>query len=609
MEIIAHENKKIQTRLPVVYLIVLVIFAILLVNLVKLQIVKGNENLFLSSTIKTSEVVVRAPRGLIYDRNGNALAVNKPSFKLIANIAEIPVEQEQQLIARLGQMLQIDGDLLWEDYEKKVYDQNGNRLRSQTTLISDVSRDNVVSLSSRIDEFPGIYVEVGTSRQYVDGKYFAHTVGYVTEVTDHNLREEGFFAGDTVGATGIEQFYDSILRGENGRRILETNRDEETVRELIPIEARPGSSIELTIDAEMQKELTKALQQGIEIHQAGGGAAVILDIHSGEILSLVSLPTFDPNMIVGGLTYSEYQSLSEDATLPLYNRAISLTQPPGSTFKTIVASAALQEGVIQPETVFHSAGCMDLGGGFEFCEAGKRALGDVDLLHGISRSSNIYFCNTMLRLGIDNLNKYTGYFGLGEKTGIDLMGEQTGSVASKELKQTLEGTVWYQGDSCNTGIGQGLMRVSPLQMVSWVSTIANDGTYYKPHLLRNTLDGDGNIVESFEKEAMHTIQVDHEHLSVVRDGMHLAVNDPGGSAFPLRGLAADPAVKTGSAEAFRKNGDIFERTAHSWVTGFFPYEDPEYAFVVYLEYGGWGYKSAEVMRTYLEWYDTRYNNQ
>ncbi|MBN2015970.1 penicillin-binding protein 2 [Candidatus Dojkabacteria bacterium] len=602
-------KKDLHTRFPFVYLIIVALFGILIINLINLQIVRGNENLFLSSTLKTSEVVVRAPRGLIYDREGNLLVVNRPSFKLILDLTLLPKESEEETISLLAEILEVDYDKLQGDFRSRVYGEGTERTAiSQITLLNDVDRDKIVSIYSRSEELPAVFVEVGTTREYIDSSALAHVIGYVREVSAEELESESNYSiGDMIGSIGIEQYYDSTLRGVNGKRIVETDRDEVQVRELMPIEAESGRSVRISIDTSMQKKMTEVLGAGIERENADGGAAIIMDVHTGEIVTLVSLPSFDSNEIVKGLTYSQYLELSNDARLPLYNRAISMTQPPGSTLKTIIGAVGLEEGVITPSTLIESEGCMDLGAGYEFCEVGKVAFGQINIYKAYERSSNIYFAKTLMKYGIDKLNEYTDDFGLGQKTGIDLIGEQPGIMASKETKQNMQCEPWYLGDTANTAIGQSITRVSPLQMVSWIASIANDGKYYKPHLAMAVVDENGEDIEVFEPEIIHEVPISGNNLTIVKEGMHQAVNGSWGSAWPLRGLKSDPAAKTGSAEAWRKVGDIYETQGHSWITGFYPYKDPQYAFVVYLEFGGWGYKSAEVMRDFLLWYDGEYN--
>jgi len=592
------------------FLIVTILFGILFINLINLQVVNGNENLFLSSTIKTSEVTIRATRGLIYDREGNWLVVNKPSFKLIIDLTQLPPEKEKEVVSLLAKIIEVNYEDVSKDFYNKAYDKSNNRVKvSQITLLNDVDRDKILSIHSQIDKLPGVYIEVSTTREYTKSDLYAHIIGYVREVTAEELTNRTFSVGDMIGAVGLEQYYDEYLRGINGKRIIETDKNETTIRELFPIEAKSGKNIRITMNSDIQEHLTEFLKQGIERNNADGGAAIILDVDNGEIISLVSLPSYDPNKIIEGLSMSEYQDLYNDPSLPLYNRAVSMAQPPGSTFKTVVASAALEEKAIEPSTVFDSQGCMEIGAGYLFCEVGKAKLGKLDFYNGIARSSNIYFCNTMLKLGIDKLNEYTDDFGLGQKTGIDLYGEQAGVVSSKEVKKSLQGEEWYLGDSCNTAIGQGLMRVTPIQMVGWVAAIANGGIYYKPHLAKSIVDEDGKDIEIFEKQVVHTLPISSNNLKIVREGMHLVVNDPWGSAFPLRGLESDPAAKTGSAEAYRNVNGKYETQGHSWIAGFFPYKAPKYAFVVYLEFGGWGFKSAEVMRDFLKWYENEYSTQ
>ncbi|MBU0975348.1 MAG: penicillin-binding protein 2 [Patescibacteria group bacterium] len=606
-DIYLKEQTKVKNRFLWVYLSLAAIFAILLVNLINLQIVNGSENLFLSSTIKTSEVIVRAPRGLVYDRNGNLLVQNTPSFQLTIELLQLPREKEDQVISLLSNILGIDKKKLVNEYETKAYTEKGVRTSvSQITLLNNVDRDKIISIYSRSNDLPGVFVEMGITREYLKGSSLAHVLGYVREVSEADLDTGGYSVGDVIGDSGIEKSYDEILRGMNGKTISETDRDNTIVRELFPVSAEPGDNLQISVDVKMQEKLTKLLEEGIKENNAGGGAAVIMDVSNGEILTLVSLPSFDPNTIVKGISYDEYSSLQNDPNKPFYNRAISLNEPPGSTFKTIVGSAALEKGVIDESTVFVSKGCMDLGGGFEFCEVGKNPLGELNIYRGITRSSNIYFCNVMMKLGIDNLNEFTDDFGLGQNTGIDLPGEQPGSVASKKYKEKVQGEQWYLGDSCNTAIGQGLTEVSPLQMVSWIATIANGGTYYKPHLGISVIDQEGKLIQEYKPEVVHKLPISPSNLGIIREGMYLVVNDPWGSAFPLRGLKSDPAAKTGSAETFRVVNGKSESAAHSWITGFYPYDNPKYAFVVYIEYGGWGYKSAEIMKEFLDWYDSEY---
>jgi penicillin-binding protein 2 len=603
-----REKEKHDKRVFVLHVLILLIFGVLIIYLVDLQIVKGNENLFLSSSIKMSEVIVRAPRGLIYDRDGNLLVINRPSFNILLDLNSLPKEEERNLVQSLSQILGVDENDLWNNFINKVYGDGQSRTPlSQITLLNDVERDKVVSISSRIESLPGVFIEVGTAREYIGGESFSHVTGYVREVTSSEIESGDYAVGDIIGDVGLEGYYDEILRGINGKRIIETDRDAVQVRELIPIDAISGKSIKVSLDSRMQAKMTEVLETGIERNGADGGAAIIMDITTGEILTLVSLPSYNSNDLVKGLSQTEFINLSSDPTLPLYNRAISMSQPPGSAFKTIVGSAALQEGVVNSSTIIESEGCMDLGAGYEFCEVGKYPFGKLNIYQAFERSSNIFFAKILIKCGIDKFNEYTDDFGLGQNTGIDLIGEQSGIIASQDTKMSLEGEVWYLGDTCNVAIGQSLSKVSPIQMVSWMSGIANDGVIYKPHLTTAVLDENGNEAQVFEPEVSHVIPVDEINLDIVREGMYRVVNGSWGSAWPLRGLKSDPAAKTGSAEALRKVNGRFETQGHSWVTGFFPYENPKYAFVVYLEFGGWGYKSAEVMKEFLTWYDSEYS--
>jgi len=312
------EKKVLHMRFPLIFLLMAVIFSILIVNLIDLQVVKGNENLFLSSTIKTNEEIIRATRGLVYDREGNLLVVNSPSFKLLIEINELPREKENEVIMKLADILGVDSDELWEDFKVKVYDSNELRRDiSSITLLSDVERDRIISIHSNINSLPGVFIEVGTRREYTNGEMFAHIIGYVREVTSEEILSGNYMVGDTIGAVGIEKSYDANMRGVNGKRVVETDRNETEVRELIPIESQSGKSVKLTIDSKMQEQMTISLGEGIQASNADGGAGIIMDVTNGEILALVSLPSYDPNKIVSGLSYSEYTELQNNDKLPL----------------------------------------------------------------------------------------------------------------------------------------------------------------------------------------------------------------------------------------------------------------------------------------------------
>lgn len=594
-----------------VYLIVLSVLFILLFNLVNLQLVEGNDNLYLSTAIRTEESIIYAPRGIVYDRNDVQLVSNIPAFKLALDPTQLPIEREEELINSLSELLDIPNNEIAHVLQEELY-VDGERVTNKIITISrSVNRDKILSIYANLEDLPGIFIEAESKREYLYSEVPSHILGYVGEVSEDDLgSNELFERNDIVGKDGVEFEYDDVLRGINGKSITERNSSNEEVRILNPVEPIPGDNIQLTIDIEVQKKLVEYLEYGLVEYDVPAAAGVLMDIHTGEVIAMASLPDYNPNILIEGISNNDLNALLTDENLPFYNRVISSARPPGSTFKTITASAALSKGYLTPQSLIYTEGCYELGGGFEFCEAGRGAFGDINVRQALTVSSNIFFCKTMLeqRMPIDELVATASQdFYIGRITGIDLPGEVAGTMATRDLKEQTFNEPWYPGDSCNAAVGQGLTQVTPLQMSAWIASIANGGYRVTPHVVSEVIDNETNEISVLEVPAKESISVDGESLAIVREGMYEVVNDPRGSGWGLRGSNSDPAAKTGSAEVLRNVDGVFEPSADAWVTGFFPYDEPRYSFVVYLQYGGWGFESADVARHFLDWYVDDYN--
>lgn len=583
-----------------IYILLLIIVAFLGIKLFELQIVEGGENAYISSLSKTSESIIRAPRGIIYDRNGNPLVINKPTFRVGISTNSFDNENKDQTIKLLAQILNLNELEVSKKYEEELNQENGI-VPEEITISREATRDQVLALYSNINSLKGVFIEVDAQREYKFSEDFSHILGYVGEVTAEDLQNEQYSLGDTIGKSGLEQYYDQELRGINGKKYTQLASRTES-KEIDQISAKEGNNLYISIDTEAQQKMIELMKAKMAKYNSPGGAAIIEDVETGEIIVLASLPSFDANSLVRGLTLDEFDALYNNPDLPLYNRTVSGAYPPGSTHKTIVASAALQENIITKDTIFQSTGCMDLGGGYKFCEAGKRSLGQLNLITGIALSSNIYFCNTALPLGIDKMYEYDKLFGLEQPTGIDLPQEASGTLSSKDYKMQVYNEIWYPGDTCNAAIGQGLTTTTPIQMTNWIAAIANGGKLLTPHIGMRLTNSDNQTLKEINPGIKSELPINDEYLADIREGMHQVVNDPWGSAWILRGSKSDASAKTGSAEAYRKVGDSYEIFAHAWVTGFFPYNNPKYSFTVFLEYGGWGYESAEVIKEFLDWY-------
>ena len=587
-----------------VYVFACLLFAFLFVGIVNLQVVRGREYSARSKRNRLDEIEVEADRGVIYDRNGEKLAINAPSFNVILNPSDIDDETVSNSLRVLSEVVSIPFEELAAQYDAVIA---SDPLQKRILLAQDVSRDQVLEIRSHSDELVGIEVEYASKRNYIGGLAFSHIIGYTGLASEEQIAQrDDIELGDVAGQEGIEYQYDERLQGEKGIKLVEIDAQMNIINEFsnegtAPI---PGDSVYLTIDAGAQRKMYELLTAGVEKYKATGGAAILEDIDTGELLVSLSVPSYDDNLFVGGISQAEYDAVAPN----LFNRFIGAQVPPGSMFKTIVASAALQEGAVTRDTVFVSTGVIYFGAGYPFQEYHQHAYGPLDLIGGIAKSSNIYFCRTMLALGIDRFVPYAEFFGIGSQTGIDLPGEGTGRVPSPENKLALAETspwldpIWYpEGDTCNSAIGQGITSVTPLQVANWAATIANGGKVMKPHLTAKWQTADGSMEET-APEVVREGMVDDKNLAIVREGMRNSASGPLSVIFPFRNTKIAVAGKTGTAEFGVKDEKGSYTKSHAWVMGFFPYEDPQYSFTVFLEGGGESYNAAQVAADFINWW-------
>lgn len=608
-------NEKHDTKLwkmVYLYILVCILFAALFVGIVNLQVVQGREQSERSQHNRLDEQEVQPDRGVIYDRNGEKIATNVPSFNVILDPREVDEGRLSALWELLGELLETEPKRLEELYTEAL---SLDPLIRRIVLDHDVNRDQVLQIRSHADELSGVEIEYSSKRDYIGGDMFSHIIGYTGDATEIQIdKNDDLVLGDVVGQDGIEYRYDKRLRGTKGYKIIELDAAQNLITEYVnegtaPI---PGDSVYLSIDAQAQREMSRILTQGVETYDAIGGAAVVEDVRTGEIIAAVSIPTYDNNLFVGGISEEDYGSLvSDEEGVPLFNRVISAQIPPGSMFKTIVASAALQEGAITKDTVYNSTGVMYLGEGnsYPFQEYHQHAYGPLNLIGGIAKSSNIYFCNTMLELGIDNFVPYAEFFGIGSETGIDIPGEASGRVPSPENKIALAETspwldpIWYpEGDSCNSAIGQGITMVTPIQVANWAAVIANGGKVLQPHFTHAWESAATGEKELVETKVVREGKVDDANLALVREGMRNSASGPLSVIVPFRNTKIPVAGKTGTAEFGIKDEKGYYTKTHAWVMGFFPYDEPQYSFVFFLEGGGESNNSAQLAAEFVNWW-------
>ncbi len=530
-----------------------ILFTILFLRIFYLQVIKGYYYRYLSNNNRTKTLVVHAPRGIVFDRNGAPLVFNMPGFRENINGKVVLLNQEEAL-----------------------------------SLIAQGEKD----------------LEVDSLRQYPYKDAFSHVLGYVGQISKEELslsQYSGYSSGDIVGKEGIEQEYESRLRGVDGRQLFEIDARGNMIRKLGQDDPVPGQNLTLTLDAKLQEAAFDAAS-GIK------KGAVIVSTPKGEILALVSKPSFDPNLFTMGDGYkvsspSSYLSLrdilSDSTSQPLLNRTISGVYPPGSTFKLIVASAGLADKIIDENWQVEDTGVLKIGD-FSFSNWYYTGYGgtdgEVNVVKGIKRSNDIFFYKLAEKVGVDKVSEMAKKFGLGEKLGIDLAGEQTGVVPTPAWKLKNIGEQWYLGDTYHYGIGQGYLLVTPLQVNEWTQGIANAGTLYKPHLLKSLGD-----------QVLASNLLDQHSSDLIREGMIEACN-PGGVAWPffdykiknpklsidgkniteVASASADfrhvvIACKTGTAEHGSGSDE-----PHAWITLFAPAYNPQIVVTVLSESSGEG---------------------
>ena len=636
-------NDGLPVRLKVWILggIVLVLFGILTVQLVRLQLLRGEEYAARADINRVRTYDIAPSRGLIMTRDGTPLVENVPAYRIILIPADVPDGEEAALAETLGEVFdRPDWEIAQEILERKA---SNDPLRP-LVIADDPTNSVVFDISTRRADLPGVQIETVSKRRYQHSEQLAHVVGYIhwiTEAEYEALSDERYLYSDKIGQTGLEASYESVLRGVPGRRQVEVDAVGRELGVLSAEEPLPGDSLVVSIDLELQS----TVQEILERHRRASyyAAAVVLKVDTGEVLSLVSIPTYDLNSFQDGLTPEQWAAMNDPDRQPLRNHAIADAYPPGSTFKVITAAAALANGAATPETLIYSPGELvvdnELNPGIQYVFS-DTVQGTYDLRRALSESSNVYFfylaggepfrhpdapprpegeqeaLDALAEEGIVAgdvefngvgplaLAEWAREFGFDDPTGIDLAGEVGGLIPDPALKQRTFGEPWVDGDTYNFAIGQGFVAATPLQMAVATATIANGGTIYEPQIVYEVRDSRGNLVRPFQPIVRRQLEIDPEALRVIREGMALST---------LAGTSHDALValpemmiagKTGTAE-FAQTGPATgeEGMTHGWFIAFAPFDDPEIAIAVFFEFGA-GYLAAaaggEVLRAWAE---------
>ena len=548
---------------------------VLLLRLWYLQILEGDRYVMLSANNRLRVRPVEAPRGFILDRRGEIIVENRPTFDLLV-IPEEVTNATEVASTLAGILRTVPSEILARLAEGR------ERPYEPLLLRKDIPEATMVAVEERRLDLPGVSLRVRPIRSYPSGGGAATLLGYVSEVNQTQLNREeyrDFRPGENLGQAGVERRYDGFIRGVDGGEQVEVDARGRVLRLVTRTEPRSGSNAYLTID--------KRLQDVAEEAFAGKkGAVVAMNPTSGEILVLVSRPSYDPNLFAQRLSGDEWQRIAADAGHPMQNRAYQAQYPPGSIFKLMVAIAGLESGALTPATKFYDPGYFTLGNA-RFDDWKKGGHGTLDLRGAIVNSCNVYFYQAGLKVGIEDIVKTAREFGLGQVPGLGLGDEVRGNLPDPQPRRRGQ-PGWALGNTVVASIGQGPVVTSPMQLLTMVAAIANGGNIYKPWVLRKITTTNGEVLEEYEPELIRKVAVHPETLAFVRQAMLGVVDGGTGAKARVPGILIGG--KTGTAQVVKK-GETKGQAAlkdHAWFAGFAPVDNPKLAIVVLVENGGFG---------------------
>lgn len=577
------EDRNRITRLHTLLVVCLVLFAVLLGRMVYLQLWRGDYYAKQSDGNRLRQSRILAPRGIIYDSEGKELVNNLPGY---AVVLQKQSSYKPETLQRLSNLLQMPV----EEINAKI--KASENFYEPILLKNNLDQQMVTKIEEQRRYMPEVMLSVQPIRNYPYHELAVHALGYVGEVSSYEI-EQGLFKnisqGSLVGKGGLEKTYDKYLRGEDGAFMEEVDVAGNVVKHYDSVQPIPGKNLKLTIDYELQKELEAFTDKHLAFLRSSGiapgaraAAVVAIDPRNGAVRAMVSRPGYDPNWFVHGISSKNWNSINNDPNYPMNNKVITGEYPPGSTFKIVTGSAAIElKKVGLNEPIFD--------GGFHpmvptMGNAGGEVLGWLTFIKALAMSDNVYFYELGYRVGIDNIEKYAHIFGFGERTGIDLEGESKGLVASKKVKRKIWDEDWRLGDTFNAAIGQGFNLTTPIQLSVMLSIVANGGTKYQPYLVDSIINSDGSLFEKPKRAEGKHIDVSQQTIDYIRMGMS-ATTQEGGTASYFAGLPKPIAGKTGTAENSHGRD-------HGLFVAYGPVDDPELVVVCIVEQGGFGSVAA-----------------
>jgi len=577
----------------------MIFFVVVLISRVLfLTIIKGSYYQEVSKGNSVRSIVIKAPRGRIFDRSGIPLVNNVPSIDAVVIPVDIPRDSKKtkEMAEKISTILNINVGDIWA-----ILESNANSKSLNPVLLKEnIEHDQALLILENGNELPGISIEKTAIRDYADGPIFAHILGYEGKIKQSELdQNQGYLLTDYIGKQGIEKSYEKYLRGIHGADQIEVDSMGNTKRSVGIINPKAGSDLIMSVDADLQKKIYDSINGILEKTKTKTASAVAIDPRTGQVLAMVNVPSFDNNLFANKISNGQYANLINDPEKPLFNRAISGEYPPGSTIKPAISVAALSEGVISPSTIIDGLGGMLRIGSYTFGD--WKVHGPSDVRTAIAESNDIFFYTVgggygnISGLGMNRMKKWYNLFGFGESSGIDIGGEATGLIPSEQWKLDNIKEKWSLGNSYHASIGQGYITATPLQLANYTAAIANGGTLYKPHLISQIKKSNGEVVD-IKPEIIRSDFVSRDVLNVVREGMRKTVL--AGTAQPLKDMPVEIAAKTGTAQF-----GVGAKQEHGWLVTFAPYENPEIAMAVLVEGAGEGFTSAlPVTKEVYQWY-------
>ena len=578
------------TRLFTFSAIVVVGTIILLSRLWYLQILNGDDYRQKSENNRVRIRPILAARGMILDRFGKVMVDNRPAFDVF--LLREDAGNLKEAIKNVSGVIKTRP----EDIETSLRRESPIR---PVRIKRDIDRETLATLLTNRLDLPGITVSIEPKRSYPYGNLGSHLFGHIGEVTEKQLSIGSYTdyrMGSLIGKSGLELKYETYLKGVDGGKYVEIDASGRELSILKEVDSYPGNNLVTTIDLELQKAAEEAFKDK-------AGAVVAMDPRNGEILAMISSPAFNPDMFSGPLDSEEWNLLINNPLKPLQNRAIQGQYPPGSTYKTIVAAAALEEGVITKDTAFQCNGSYRFGNRNYRCWKSD-GHGSVSLHRAIVESCDTYFYQVGLKLGIDKIAEYSRKFGLGQPTGIELSDEKSGIVPDRAWKQKRFGTPWFEGETLSCAIGQGFNLVTPIQLLTAYAALTNGGDVYQPHLAKAIVGPDGKVLRTLLPEARKKLILSPETVELLKAGLQGVVNEPGGTARSARLDDIKVGGKTGTTQVVAMRADqrvkgedlTYWFRDHAWFASFAPVEDPRIALVVFIEHSGYsgGHAAAPV---------------